>query len=237
MPPGPPSHSTDRSPADGTDSPVEGDRYGRLIRLRPTYRERYVILHEHPFPEVLEQIHEANLRNYSIFLRKGMLFSFFEYVGRDYEADMAAMAEHDVVQDWWTLTDPMQESVLPDEAGEGWAPMRELYHGGAKQVPSPTTMKAAFVRRLADEEAEVAPIFDEKGDALDEALAASPFQNYSVYRWGAHLYSYVEYTGDRFDADYDRLCARDGFRALHEALGPLSKGDSLFPMNPVFSLG
>lgn len=238
MSPRPPHHHSVHPPDDTPETVLDGDRYGRLIRLRPTFRERYIILHEHPFPEVLEQIHEANLRNYSIFLEEGLLFSFFEYVGPDYEADMAGMAENDTVQDWWALTDPMQESVLPDEADAWWATMDELYHGGPKEVPSPAADKHAYVRRLADEDAEVTPIFAETGDALDEVLAASPFQNYSVYRWGARLYTYLEYTGDRFDADYERLWESDEVRSLREALDPLSKDGNaaVVPMESVFYL-
>jgi len=227
-----------RSPGDAPASVVEGDRYGRLVRLRPEYRERYIILHEHPFPEVLKQIREANLRNYSIFLRDGLLFSFFEYLGPDYEADMAAMAENETVQDWWTLTDPMQASLRSDGGEEWWATMDELYHGGPKQVPSPAAEKHAHVRWLTDEEAEVAPVFDEVGDALDGALAGSPFQNYSVYRWEDRLYTYFEYTGNRFDADYEQLRASEGFQSLSETLDPLSKNEisPVAPIEPVFYL-
>ena len=37
-------------------------------------------------------IQECNIRNYSIYYRDGYLFSYYEYVGDDYEADMAKMA-------------------------------------------------------------------------------------------------------------------------------------------------
>jgi L-rhamnose mutarotase len=74
--------------------------------------------------------------------------------------------------------------------------------------------------------------------ALDEVLAASPFQNYSAYRWDSRLYTYFEYTGDQFDADYEQLLASKEFRSLQEALEPLSKNGSspVAPMKPVFYL-
>ena len=50
---------------------------------------------------MLEQIRRSNIRNYTIFLRDGVLFSYFEYIGTDYEADMAAMAADDQTQRWW----------------------------------------------------------------------------------------------------------------------------------------
>ena len=86
---------------------------GSIIGLRPEETERYRALHEHTFPEVLERISRSNIRNYSIFLRDGILFSHLEYVGQDHAADMAAIAADRTTQQWWTFTDPMQYP-LPD---------------------------------------------------------------------------------------------------------------------------
>ena len=82
-------------------------RFGSIIGLKPEYEERYIILHKHTFPGVLNRIRKCNIQNYSIFLRDGLLFSHFEYVGSDFDADMANMAD-DTTKDWWKLTDPMQ---------------------------------------------------------------------------------------------------------------------------------
>jgi L-rhamnose mutarotase len=199
-------------------SVVEGQRLGRLIRLKPAYRERYVALHRHPFPDVLEQIRASNLRNYSIFLAEHRLFSFFEYVGTDFAADMAAMAEDPTTQDWWTLTDPMQESLLPADADERWATMTELYHGGPKQGPSREATRAAFVWPGPDDPAPLEQAFEAVGDGLDAALASAPLQNYSVYRWEDRVYTYLEYTGDRLAADLDQFRARRPMRAVRDAL-------------------
>ena len=199
-------------------SVVEGQRLGRLIRLKPAYRERYIVLHKHPFPEVLEQIRASNIRNYSIFLAEHRLFSFFEYVGSDFAADMAAMAEDPATQDWWTLTDPMQESLLPADADERWATMTELYHGGPKQVPSRDTARAAFVWPGPDDPAPLEQAFEAVGDELDAALASAPLQNYSVYRWEDRVYTYLEYTGDRFTEDLEQFRARRPMQAVRDAL-------------------
>ncbi|NOR14855.1 MAG: L-rhamnose mutarotase, partial [Candidatus Aminicenantes bacterium] len=78
-------------------------RYGSLIKVKPEYEERYIILHKHTFPEVLKQIHDSNIRNYSIYLRDGVLFSYFEYVGEDFDKDMEYMGQNEVTRDWWKL--------------------------------------------------------------------------------------------------------------------------------------
>ena len=59
---------------------------------------------------------EANIRNFSIYLRKlpdgkYYLFSYMEYVGDDFEGDMKRMAANPENQRWWKLTDPCQEPL------------------------------------------------------------------------------------------------------------------------------
>jgi L-rhamnose mutarotase len=103
-------------------------RYGSVIRLRPEREAEYVRLHAEVWPSVLEQIHRSNLRNYSIFLRDGHLFAYYEYVGEDHEADLAAMAADPGTRRWWELTAPCQQPVATAAEGTWWAPMTEVFH-------------------------------------------------------------------------------------------------------------
>ncbi|HUX01761.1 MAG: L-rhamnose mutarotase [Phycisphaerae bacterium] len=103
-------------------------RYGSVIRVRPEKLQEYKRLHAAAWPAVIERIRRSNIRNYSIFYRDGLLFSYFEYVGQDYEADMAAIAADPVTQEWWRQTDPCQEPVETVAEGEWWAPMEEVFH-------------------------------------------------------------------------------------------------------------
>ncbi len=103
-------------------------RYGMVIRVRPELEDAYVHLHENTWPGVLQRISDSNIRNYSIFMRDGYLFAYYEYVGEDYEADMAKMAEDPVTQAWWKLTDPCQQPVESAAVGEKWAEMEEVFH-------------------------------------------------------------------------------------------------------------
>lgn len=103
-------------------------RYGMVIRLKPEMVDAYKHLHANTWPGVLQRISESNIRNYSIFLRDGYLFSYYEYIGDDYEADMAKIAADPVTQAWWKLTDPCQEPVEGSGAGQWWADMEEVFH-------------------------------------------------------------------------------------------------------------
>jgi L-rhamnose mutarotase len=103
-------------------------RYGSVIKLRPEHAEEYLRLHREVWPEVLGMITECNIRNYSIYLYDGLLFSYYEYVGEDYAADMARMAADPNTQRWWQLTDPCQEQVPGTKPGEWWQVIPEVFH-------------------------------------------------------------------------------------------------------------
>jgi L-rhamnose mutarotase len=71
---------------------------------------------------------ECNIQNYSIYYRDGLLFSYLEYTGKDFDADMKKMAADSITQEWWKLTDPCQEPVETAKEGVWWADMEEVYH-------------------------------------------------------------------------------------------------------------
>ena len=103
-------------------------RVGSAIRLRPEKRAEYLELHSAVWPEVEAQITRSNIRNFTIFLREDMLFSYLEYVGEDYAGDMAAIKADPHTQRWWALTDPCQEQLPGTPEGENWAPMDAIWH-------------------------------------------------------------------------------------------------------------
>jgi L-rhamnose mutarotase len=59
-------------------------RYASVLRMPPENLARYSELHAAVWPGVLAKITECGIRNYSIYHRRGWLFSYFEYVGDDY---------------------------------------------------------------------------------------------------------------------------------------------------------
>lgn len=109
-------------------TPAQPQRFASVVHLRPEKEAEYLALHADAWPAVLTRLSQSNIRNYSIFLRDGMLFSYLEYVGDDYDADTAAIAADPETQRWWTLTDPCQQPVDSAAPGELWAPMREVFH-------------------------------------------------------------------------------------------------------------
>jgi L-rhamnose mutarotase len=103
-------------------------RFGQVIRVRPDRIADYERLHAEAWPGVLATIRAANIRNYSIFRHGELLFAYFEYVGEDFEADMATIAADPVTQEWWKLTDAMQEPFPERAAGSWWLTIPEVFH-------------------------------------------------------------------------------------------------------------
>jgi len=103
-------------------------RYGSVIRIRPEAVERYREYHRNAWPEVLDMIRQCNIRNYTIFMKDGYLFGYFEYHGSDYKADMAKMAADPKTQEWWAIMMPMQQPLDTRAEGEWWAEMVEVFH-------------------------------------------------------------------------------------------------------------
>jgi L-rhamnose mutarotase len=103
-------------------------RTGSVIRLRPEQREVYLQLHAAVWPTVEARLSASNVRNYTIFLHGDLLIGYYEYVGDDYAADMAALSADPETQRWWSLTGPCQERLDGTPDGEQWTPIREIWH-------------------------------------------------------------------------------------------------------------
>lgn len=105
-------------------------RHGSVIGLDAAGKAEYIALHAAVWPAVLEQIAASHIRNYSIFLKEpeNLLFSYFEYHGSDFAADMARMAADPETQRWWAVCMPLQRPLETRKDGEWWAEMPEVFH-------------------------------------------------------------------------------------------------------------
>jgi L-rhamnose mutarotase len=103
-------------------------RFGMVLRVKPEATERYKQFHAAVWPEVLDMIGKCGIRNYSIYFKDGFLFSYFEYTGTDFQADMAKMAADAKTREWWAIMEPMQDPLPTRKPGEWWADMEEVFH-------------------------------------------------------------------------------------------------------------
>ncbi len=105
-------------------------RHGQLIGIGPQAIARYKELHADTWPGVLAKISACNIRNYSIYLSQpeGLLFAYFEYVGSDFDADMARMAADPETQRWWAECKPLQQPLDSRPEGAWWSELEEVFH-------------------------------------------------------------------------------------------------------------
>ncbi len=103
-------------------------RFGQMIKIKPEGLEAYKKWHANPLPGVNEIIKECNIQNYSIYSRGDYLFAYMEYVGEDYEGDMAKMAASPITQQWWDLVKPLMQPLDDRKEGEFWSDMEEIYY-------------------------------------------------------------------------------------------------------------
>ena len=104
---------------------MKGNRYETLRNgHRPPAEkiDEYKKLHAAVWPDVLKMIKQCHIRNYSIYLRQlddgqHYLFSYFEYTGSDFAADMAKMAADPTTQRWWAVCKPCQKPLARPRPG------------------------------------------------------------------------------------------------------------------------
>lgn len=108
-------------------------RHGMVTRLLPEKVDEYKRLHSDVWPGVLQMIKQCGIQNYSIYVKKlpdghHYLFSYFEYLGSDFAADMKKMAADPETQRWWAECKPCMAPVDELPPGEVWAPADEIFH-------------------------------------------------------------------------------------------------------------
>ncbi len=107
--------------------PAQPRRFGSVVRVRAERWEEYRKLHEAVWPELLELFRRYGVRNFTIYHYEHLLFSYKEYVGGDYEGDMARLSQEPLMRQWLELTDPCQLPLSPS-SGSLWADMQEIFH-------------------------------------------------------------------------------------------------------------
>jgi L-rhamnose mutarotase len=105
-------------------------RFGQTVHLRPEVEAEYRKIHVKIWPEIEDAIRTSGIRNYSIFLKDGVMFAYFEYVGPDDEfaARMETLSNAPRMQEWWSITKAMQIPLPTRAEGEWWANMEEVFH-------------------------------------------------------------------------------------------------------------
>lgn len=102
-------------------------RIGQVIRLRPEAIDVYEQRHRDVPEDLLAAVRAANIRDYSIFRHRDLLFARWDYVGDDLEVDLAHLAALPVSIAW---EKEMRDYQLPvdEPAGDWWRVIPEIFH-------------------------------------------------------------------------------------------------------------
>ena len=107
--------------------------FGQIGRIKPECIEEYCRLHEvdvytEKWAGVLQLIRDCNIQNYNIFIEDDVVFGYYEYLGDDYEADMAKMAADPLNQEWWSHTRPCFTKYKADSPEAFYTDMKQIFH-------------------------------------------------------------------------------------------------------------
>ena len=86
-------------------------RIGIITKLKPGAAQEYKKIHDEIWDEVVKAAHDANMRNYTIFQFGDYLFSYYEYTGDDFDADMAKKNSLPISQKWQAATGAFMDKI------------------------------------------------------------------------------------------------------------------------------
>ena len=98
------------------------ERSAFVLRVRPDKLDEYIRAHREVWPEMLEAISAASIRNYTIFREGNQMFGYFE--ADDLAAAGRYLATQDVSARW---QDAMAELLEERVADAGAPPLEEIF--------------------------------------------------------------------------------------------------------------
>ncbi len=103
-------------------------RVGMVIGIKPEKIAEYKELHADSNAGVRDLLTKYHMHNFSIYLQeidgKYYEFGYYEYTGKDFEADMAKLDAEPRNKEWLAICDPMQ---IPLKGHNSWAEMELVY--------------------------------------------------------------------------------------------------------------
>ncbi len=103
-------------------------RWAQVIGLEPDRLDEYRAYHKNIWPEVVENLKQAHIHNYSIHYAGGYLFSYFEYSGSDLEKDLHRLASRPENIRWRSIMKQMQLPFSDGDERVVWIPMEEVFY-------------------------------------------------------------------------------------------------------------
>ena len=97
-------------------------RSGFVLRVRPERVDEYVEAHAHVWPEMVDALRAAGIRNYTIFRAGDVMFGYFEADDRERASEY--LAAQPVNARWQDAMAELLEDRVPDS---GPHPLEEVF--------------------------------------------------------------------------------------------------------------
>lgn len=200
----------------GCSTPVV-QRHAAVIAIPEKNIAEYKELRADTWPGVLKAIDKAGIENYSIFLGQAApgqsyLLGYYEYTGRDFEADLDRMARDETVQKWWKRTDPLLKPLPMEDGGQWWSEWREVFHhDGPAYDESEIASRHGAIIGLPEQNILVyTQMHAAVWPGVLAAIERANIRNYSIFLGRIApdeylLFSYFEYIGDDFARDMETM--------------------------------
>lgn len=101
-------------------------RFGTVTKVKPGRLTEYIRLHNEIPDEVVAAAHQYGLRNFNIYYWNGLLFSYFEYVGENFKADMIEKNSLPAMRRWRMVCDDCFERMEGQEEFD--ISMEQIFH-------------------------------------------------------------------------------------------------------------
>lgn len=121
------------------------NRISTYMSIKVGLEEQYKEEHRHIWPEMLELIKRAGVRNYSIFMRGQELYSYFEVKDSD---KLMAAAETDPVNERWQAHMAHFFEVGPGVGAGGPVTLEEVFHTQGLEPMTPARQRVATLMQL-----------------------------------------------------------------------------------------
>jgi L-rhamnose mutarotase len=97
-------------------------RQGFVLRVKPAKIDEYVEAHGHVWPEMLQALRDAGIRNYTIFRADNEMFGYFEADDLRHAGEFLAVQE--VSARWQDAMAELLDERVPDS---GPQPLEEVF--------------------------------------------------------------------------------------------------------------
>ena len=84
--------------------------------IKPGKKEEYIRLHDEIWPEMKTMLHDAGIRNYTIWNIEDELFGYYEC--DDLEKAERVQSESDVDRKWDIMMEPLMTMIVDPETGQ-----------------------------------------------------------------------------------------------------------------------